>query len=419
MTADTNTAAQPGRSSALVIAHVASYYIPGLGYQENFLPFEQAALGHKVHIVTGDRLAPHPSYETVYAPRVGPRLVGQGEQVERGVAIHRLRVGIELKRHNNPWIRGTVALLHQLKPDIVHLHGVTPWSSLRVIFSSAAKQYALVCDHHLCGFNLMPFTVSRRAYYSAFRRLLARPAQNRMKAWLPINEDAKRVLGNVLGIRGEGVHINRLGADIRRFKRDPMKGEGWRRLRGIPARGKLIVHAGRLEPRKALDTLISAFAAAFPRDDSAEVQLAIVGDGEGGYLDNLKKQAESLQILSRVMFLGMLPHDDLPGLFNAADAGVWPGDPSITLVEAMGCGLPVVLPNDPGTEYAANCPGATSFPNDNIPALAETMVQSAETDDARRSEIAERFAQLLGWPSIAAQSVEIYRSVLAESTRTA
>ena len=41
------------------IVHVNQFYIPGLSYQENILPHEQAKLGHEVWILTSDRL-PHP-----------------------------------------------------------------------------------------------------------------------------------------------------------------------------------------------------------------------------------------------------------------------------------------------------------------------------------------------------------------------
>ena len=184
----------------LNIAHVTSYYMPGLGYQENFLPFEQAKLGHEVHIITGNRFAPHPSYDTVYEPRMGPRFLDTGDKEERGVIVHRLAVPFELQRHNNPWIAGSISLLDQLTPDIIHLHGVTPWSSLRVIFSPSAKLHRIVVDHHLCKFNLVPFTVAKRIFYRAFRSICAKHAQRRVKAWLPINEDAKDVLDDVLGI---------------------------------------------------------------------------------------------------------------------------------------------------------------------------------------------------------------------------
>ncbi len=42
------------------IVHVNQFFIPGLSYQENILPHEQAKLGHEVWILTSDRL-PNPN----------------------------------------------------------------------------------------------------------------------------------------------------------------------------------------------------------------------------------------------------------------------------------------------------------------------------------------------------------------------
>jgi glycosyltransferase involved in cell wall biosynthesis len=399
----------------LTIAHVMGYYIPGLGYQENFLPFEQASLGHDVHIVTSDRLAPHPSYKTVYEPTVGPRMVGSGTGVERDVTIHRLPVSFELRRHNNPWIRGSASLLDNLAPDIVHLHGVTPWSSLGIIFSRAARRHRLVCDHHLCHFNLVPFTQMKRTYYAGFRLFCATAAQRRVGAWLPINEDARDVLQTVLGITEENVIINRLGVDVSHFYPDPVSGRHWRQAHGIPADATLVVQAGRLEPRKKTEDLLTAFALAFPGRSGSDSWLCVAGDGDNEYISALKKQASDVGIAERTRFLPMQPHEILPSLFNAADVGVWPGDVAVTLIEALGCGLPVAIPTKPGLSYVAHCPGAHAFDGGDIDSLASLMARLASTDTASRSQVAHGCADRLGWTTIAAQSVEIYRDVIARS----
>lgn len=399
----------------MVIAHVTGYYVPGLGYQENFLPFEQAKLGHEVHIVTGDRYAPHPSYDTVYEPRVGPRLVGQGKQVERNVTIHRLPVPLEIKGHNNPWIGGSVALLDRLQPNIVHLHGVTPWSSLGVIFSGAAKRHVLICDHHLCHFNLDPFTPIKRAYYWAFRTFCAGLVQRRVSACLPINEDARQVLSEVLGIRGENVVINRLGIDASRFKRNPDKGRSWRRENSIPDAATLFVHAGRLEPRKRLEDLIQAFSIVRSADSNKDYWLGIVGNGDEKYIRDLKNQAAALGLSAQIIFWDILPHEKLPALFNAANAGIWPGDVSVTVIEALGCGLPIALPKKPGLSYVAKCAGASTFDKGDIAALADLMPRLIDTEETGRKEIAAACAALLSWHAIAAQAAEIYRDVIKRS----
>ena len=393
----------------LIIAHVMGYYMPGLGYQENCLPFAQAELGHQVHIITGDRFVPHPAYEKLFAPRFGSRYVKSGMSVERDVTVHRLPVRFELKRRNNPWLSGSTKLLACLGADVVHLHGVTPLSSLAVMFSSASRRHALVCDHHLCRFNLDPFTPLKRAYYACFRNLGAEPAKKRVKAWLPINGDAEEVLETVLGINGPNVQISRLGVDPQVFRRDAEVGKAWRIRHGLPLDTPVVVHAGKLEPRKEVAILIEGFAAAFK--DSGE-RLLIAGDGDERYTGTLRALADDLGLGDRAVFLPFQPHHALPALFNAADVGVWPGDGSITIFEALGCGLPVALASDPGLDYIGIRIGAGEFTRGSADQLAALLPALVRRDEARRHQIASVCAETLSWRAIAEETISLYRRVV-------
>jgi glycosyltransferase involved in cell wall biosynthesis len=127
----------------------------------------------------------------------------------------------------------------------------------------------------------------------------------------------------------------------------------------------------------------------------------------------LRRRAAALGAADRVLFPGMLPHDALPGLFNAADAGAWPGDPSITLIEALGCGLPVVIKAPPGRDYVAGCPGVETVSAGDVNGLAAVLARQAGRSAAERDAFAAACAAKLGWPAIAADSVAIYRAAIA------
>ncbi|GAJ21945.1 unnamed protein product, partial [marine sediment metagenome] len=50
------------------ILHIMNYYIPGMGYQENYLPAEQKKLGLFPFIITSDRYPPIQHYDQIFAP---------------------------------------------------------------------------------------------------------------------------------------------------------------------------------------------------------------------------------------------------------------------------------------------------------------------------------------------------------------
>ena len=388
-------------ASPLTIAHVTGYYMPGYGYQENHLPFAQAALGHDVHIVTSDRHVPDARFAG--AASDDSEIFRQGECRERGVTIHRLSVPFEIRQRQNPWLRGLLRSLDAIGPDVVHLHGVTPLASLIVLLAPARPGRILVVDHHLCRFNLNPWTPAKRAWYGLWRHLLLPPLRNRVAAFMPINEDARAVLAAKLGIAGARVRINRLGADLSQFRWDSALRDLWRRRLGIDAASRVLVHAGRLGPRKEIESLLQAFASV----GSANDMLIVAGRGDDAYERRLRTLASGAA--GGVRFLPMQPAGDLAGLFNAADLAVWPGDGSVTLIQALGCGLPALIADDPGADYVAGCADAVVVPRGKPEVLARSIAAADGHSPERRVRIASFARQHFDWSSIAAESIATYR----------
>src|ERR1700754_1072049 len=141
--------------------------MPGLGYQENHLPFAQAALGHDVHIVTADR--PVPDARLAATASEDAQHYRPGRSSHHGVTLHRLPVIFEISRRNNLCLRGLARTLDTIGPDVVHLHGVTPFTTLQVLLGPQRSRRAVLVDHHLCHFNLHPWTPVKRAWYWCWR----------------------------------------------------------------------------------------------------------------------------------------------------------------------------------------------------------------------------------------------------------
>jgi glycosyltransferase involved in cell wall biosynthesis len=115
---------------------------------------------------------------------------------------------------------------------------------------------------------------------------------------------------------------------------------------GLPAGVPVAVFVGRLAPEKELPSLLSGFAIAAARHESA--RLVIVGDGV--LRQQLEGQAETLGIASRVTFAGMQNPDEIRYWLQASDVFTLvshrEGLP-VSLIEAMSVGLPSVVTNLP------------------------------------------------------------------------
>jgi glycosyltransferase involved in cell wall biosynthesis len=102
-----------------------------------------------------------------------------------------------------------------------------------------------------------------------------------------------------------------------------------------------VLAVGRLIPRKGLDRLLKAVAAA--RESATAIELRVVGSGPEE--EPLRRLASELGIAEQVSFGGFVDQDGLPAVYAEADAFAFPSlrEPfGIVLLEAAAAGLPLI-----------------------------------------------------------------------------
>lgn len=138
----------------------------------------------------------------------------------------------------------------------------------------------------------------------------------------------------------------------------------------LPADVFKVLTVGEMIVRKNHEVLIKALS--FLPDN---VHLFIAGTGE---LETyLKQMAENINVNQRVHFLGF--RKDVKNICNSADLFVFPSFQeglSVALMEAMGCGLPIVASNIRGNnDLIVNGKGGVLI-DDNNPLLYKDAIQS-------------------------------------------
>jgi glycosyltransferase involved in cell wall biosynthesis len=106
--------------------------------------------------------------------------------------------------------------------------------------------------------------------------------------------------------------------------------------------GPFLLYVGRLQERKNLPRLLSAYARL--RKEGVDEKLVLVGKKDWMF-GNIHAQVESLGLATSVIFAGYVPSSDLPAFYNAAEAFVFPSifeGFGLPVIEAMACGLPVL-----------------------------------------------------------------------------
>lgn len=381
------------------IAHIQHPYFPGLGYQENHLPAKQREVGHDARIFTSD-----------YLPRTSEEdTVGTGNFTYSGVPTTRLKASPNLESIGSVGLQGLQAELEQFDPDVIHSHGLYSIYALQNMWYNFQNNTKLFVDIHIDNDNFHVDSFPKYVGYYAHRYLVLPFLKRQVSTFLPVNPYAEQFLTNELGIRPSMVKLLPLGVDTAVFSPD-VDSDSLREELGINEDEQVLISAGNLNKTKDLDVLLRAFESVVGEDSN--IRLLIVGPGPEEYLREIRELVADLGLSDQVSFCGEVPHESLPEYYNLADVGIWPGKLGITIIEAIGCGLPVVVCDSAATDFLIANENGASFERDNPVELAAVISQLVSNPDQidTFSQNAVAYAQdTLSWRRIAERSIEFYR----------
>ena len=180
-----------------------------------------------------------------------------------------------------------------------------------------------------------------------------------------------------------------------------------------PPSTELILFCNRSwEPRYGVDLLARAFLLAAKSKPNLRLNLLAGGSQENLIREILKKGG----VIDQVEFKGYIPQKDLPRYYNEADIYISPSHvdgSSVSLMEAMGCGLPCLISDIPANkEWVTEGENGWLFADGDADALAAKILRAAEMRDtlneigARARLIAEQRAD---WTKNFQKLLEAYK----------
>ncbi|HXE35334.1 MAG TPA: WecB/TagA/CpsF family glycosyltransferase [Verrucomicrobiae bacterium] len=181
-----------------------------------------------------------------------------------------------------------------------------------------------------------------------------------------------------------------------------------------------LLWVGRMQPRKALPLALEALA----RTKDLRVKLLIAGDGE--MRKPWERYAERLDIGSRVEFLGRLPWQEMPRLYQSADAFLFTSlqdSFGTQVLEAMGHGLPILTLDHQGVASfvppEAGIKVPVTAPEQTLQGLAEGIRRLALFPAERRKmgDAAHAYAKTQTWDKRAECLSNLYEEVLSRPVR--
>jgi glycosyltransferase involved in cell wall biosynthesis len=215
-----------------------------------------------------------------------------------------------------------------------------------------------------------------------------------------------------LGAKPSRVEVLHNGVDLNRFKPLPNVKQEMRNKLGIPKDATVVLTVRRLVYKNGVDTLIDSANIAIKKNP----KLFFLVAGKGPDMANVQIQIEQLGLEKNIKLTGFVADKELHLYYNTADVFVLPsksgeGLPLVAL-EAMSCGVPVIATNIGGIgEIMVNGFGKL-VPANNPEALAEAILEFAESDFAKNSELRAIVEEKYGWDINVERLAGIYEELI-------
>jgi glycosyltransferase involved in cell wall biosynthesis len=237
----------------------------------------------------------------------------------------------------------------------------------------------------------------RRVVRHADRVILNVPeTQEIVRPWLGSEEQEE--------LRRKAVQL-RLGFDPAVFFFDPGERSAWRSEHGISSDELVLVTCTRATPSKRLEDVIDAVSRL--RGHGHALRYALSGLLDDSYAQTLRAHAARQPEPDAFLLLPLLDHDGMRVLFSGCDLGFWP-QAAITIQQAMGTGLPVVLRDRPTVSHLLK-PGVNGWygrsdeSTEQLVAPALSALGDRSGGDTERSATAALNREYLSYDGIAVE----------------
>lgn len=328
------------------IIHLMGYFLPEMGYQEYYLAKKHKDMGHDVHVIASDMLYPFPDIENMLEEAGIKDASGKrkaGFSIVDDIKVYRLKHFFEYS--DFILASGLKKTLEKIRPDVVFAHESRQGLPAMGAYYKNKIGYKLVVDQHDFYHKIPNHPLWKRILrfldYYCFRRFVVGYSLRNADKIVAVTDETKKFLIETHKIHPKKISLIPLGVDADFFKFSNKVRTALRKKFNMKKSNIVLVFSGIIVRRKGIEILLQAVS----EIKNENIKLMIVGSGDSKYMHELKDLTKKIKIENKTIFTGFLKKEDVSNYFSAADIGVWPGNNSISIMEAMACRLPIVMVN--------------------------------------------------------------------------
>jgi len=393
------------------IIYIVENFHPKLGYSSYYIPKKLEYQGHNVYVITSDKLFPGSYYSKTIYPK---NEIRRGFFIEEGIPTYRL---FSLYYNNKLISLGNIkAFFNKVNPDIIHSNDLFYSTTFLAMHYKNNFNYKIFVDSITGTFEPHGFN---NLLFGIFKNFMSPYLKKNVDHFFAINKGTKEWLANNFKISKNLIDIIPLAADQHLFYPSTTIKRNFRKNLFLNMNSLIIIYTGKIIPSKDIHILISSFKILIDNNKNIDIKLLLIGNGPSDYITYIKKLIQIYNLNKKIIMIDFVERTELYKYYNVADIGVWPGSPSISIIEAMSTELPIIICKYPerredayDTSHLLEYENGLSFYRGDHVALA-ACVEKLVSNPTLRKEMGRNSRKLvedkLNWDCVVAKYLEFYR----------
>ena len=300
--------------------------------------------------------------------------------------------------------------IDRFKLDIAHAH--SPFSlGILAKYISERQIIPLIYTHHTHYSEYAKAYLGEKVLLPYLAKIYSTWFANNSNAVIAPSLKIKKLLQNYGVKKKIPIYILPTGINLKIFRKSVKKKQNLRKKLKISPKTRVLLSVSRIGKEKNIEFLIKAFHEVLKK--RKDVLLLLVGDGP--FLEPLKKISQKIGIAPFVKFVGRISHEEIPSYYQSADVFLFASlteTQGIVVLEALGCGLPVVaLKDDAFSNVVLNGKNGFLIKKQSPKIFAQNIISILNNPDLYKkfSISAVKTAKKFSEKKMAEKFVEIYK----------
>lgn len=358
------------------VLHIEDRFHPGMGYQINFFA-KYHRPGYEFFILTSDS----PRLWTASGEPEELRRVDEEFEREYNVTIYRLPSAMDRRTRQNLWLKGLIRTIRDINPDILYVHTIESYSSLRLILSRRILSgHTIFFDTHTL-LNQFQKGLKFKIQLWFLRSIASRRiVQYDAKVFATVPEN-RMILENEYGVPRERILYSPIGTDISIFRYDQLSRDKGREKELWEKDATVLLYTGKINARKNPHLIMEAVSL-IQEHIKTPLFICFVGASDQVYFDE-KMQISFNNENIYIKFVPAVPVSELHRWYSMADFAVFPNENTLSALDAQACRLPVIMQGDMTNSERLEHGGLT-YEQGNLPDLSEKILTMINNPGKRK-----------------------------------